>query len=277
MKGYVHSIESFSTLDGPGIRGVVFLQGCPLRCVFCHNPDSWIMERGKLVDSAEVIARIRRNLNYLGIGEQSGVTISGGEPTYQIQFLLELLKGFKAMGLHTAVDTSGYVSIEDAEKIVDYVDLFIVDIKHMDAELCQNITGQTNLKTFAFLDFLARLQKNVWIRNVLLSGITDKAEHVQQLGSYLASLNNVSRLELLPCHNLAEDKYRQLGLKNVNDRLSRYDETTLQKVQSQYKRSLGIPVVVLFIFLFYFFFVGGGGARGGPPPPKTKKYLEKKS
>lgn len=118
MKGYLNSIESFSTLDGPGIRSVVFLQGCPLRCLYCHNPETWLKEKGTLTDSSDIVRSVSRNINY--ISKNGGVTISGGEPTYQIDFLREILEGLKSAGLHTAVDTSGYVAIEDAEKILEY-------------------------------------------------------------------------------------------------------------------------------------------------------------
>ncbi len=242
MKGYLHSIESFSALDGPGIRSVVFLQGCPLRCVYCHNPESWKPENGTLTDSAEILERVGKNLKY--IAKNGGVTISGGEPTFQIDFLHELLKGFKGMGLHTAVDTSGYVRIEDANRIMDDTDLFIVDIKHMDSEICRKITGKTNERARDLLEHLHQCRKATWVRSVLLSGLTDKEEYIAEICSYVKSLENVSRLELLPCHNLAENKYKQLGIPNRNPYNTQYDYKTLRHIQKKYDRFLDEKVII---------------------------------
>lgn len=242
MQGYLHSIESFSTLDGPGIRGVVFLQGCPLRCVYCHNPESWKLEEGTLIDSSEVLLRVGRNLKY--IAGNGGVTISGGEPTMQIDFLLELLKGFKAMGLHTAVDTSGYVSMDHAQKIMDFTDLFIVDIKHMADTSCREITGQTNALAFKLLQHLARVGKDTWIRSVLLPGLTDQENYIEEICTYVKTLANVTRFELLPYHNLADNKYKRLGIPNRNPAPAKYDPQTLQKVHLLYNRYFGEKVVI---------------------------------
>jgi len=242
MKGYISSIESFSALDGPGIRSVVFLQGCPLRCFYCHNPETWKRRDGTAYDSTEIIKRISRNLNY--IKKNGGVTLSGGEPTMQIEFAQELLRGFKRLGLHTAVDTSGYVTIEDAEKIIDYTNLFIVDIKHMDPETCRQISGGSNEEMAVFLKYLELRHKTVWLRSVLLPGLTDSDEYISQVAAYVQSLNNVERLELLPCHNLAAGKYKQMGLRNRVSGMSGYDAKTLKKIQSCYFEILGEKVVI---------------------------------
>jgi len=204
MKGYLHSIESFSTLDGPGIRSVVFLQGCPLRCLYCHNPESWIRNNGIIADSSAVLTRIARNQKY--ISKNGGVTVSGGEPFYQTDFLQELLKGFKAMKLHTAVDTSGYAEIEEADKVIDYTDLFIVDIKHMEETECQRLTGRSNKKAFRLLEHLEALNKDVWIRSVLVPGSTDSNAYIKKLYAYVKEMRNVKRFELLPLHDLAKEK-----------------------------------------------------------------------
>ncbi|KUO59435.1 MAG: hypothetical protein APF84_19200 [Gracilibacter sp. BRH_c7a] len=242
MKGYISSIESFSALDGPGIRSVVFLQGCPLRCFYCHNPETWKTNDGMHLESSEVINRVNRNLKF--IQKRGGVTISGGEPTMQIDFLSELLEGFKSSGLHTAVDTSGYVSIEDAEKIVEFTDLFIVDIKHMDNHICQQVTGKSNENMIALLKYLEDKQKKVWLRSVLLPGLTDSEEYISRISSYVRSLSNVERLELLPCHDLAANKYRQMGLNNRFSAYANYDIKTLQKIKTRYIELLGEKVVI---------------------------------
>lgn len=242
MNGFISSIESFSALDGPGIRSVVFLQGCPLRCFYCHNPETWKAEDGLPLDSSEVINKISRNLNF--IQKSGGVTISGGEPTMQIYFLIELLKGFKALGLHTAVDTSGYVSSKDIEKIVELTDLFIVDIKHMDSHACERITGQGNERMFSLLKYLDDNQKDVWLRSVLLPGLTDSEEYIAQISSYVRTLSNISRLELLPCHNLATNKYKEMGLNNRFSAYAKYNLKTLQKIKDHYNELLGEKVVI---------------------------------
>jgi pyruvate formate lyase activating enzyme len=210
MKGYIHSIESFSTLDGPGIRSVVFLQGCPLRCQYCHNPDTWQISKGDLLDSWEIINKVLKNKNY--IAKNGGVTISGGEPTAQIEFLAELLKMFKDASIHTAVDTSGYVSLDDINKIIDYTDLFIIDIKHMEKEKSRELTGQSNEKVFILLEYLEHLNKPVWIRNVLVPGFTDSEEHISALCAYVEKLKNVQNFEILPYHAMAKAKYKKLNI-----------------------------------------------------------------
>ncbi len=242
MKGYVSSIESFSALDGPGARSVIFLQGCPLRCFYCHNPETWEAKGGKLLESSEIINKVSRNIKF--IKKNGGVTVSGGEPTMQIDFLRELLQGFKALGLHTAIDTSGYVSIEDIKKVVEFTDLFIVDIKHIDSDVCEKITGNNNESMFALLKYLEDERKDVWLRSVLLPGLTDSEEYIADISSYVQSLSNVQRFELLPCHDLAANKYKDLGLNNRLSEYAKYDIKTLQKIKVRYNELLGEKVVI---------------------------------
>ncbi len=242
MKGYINSIESFSALDGPGIRSVVFLQGCPLRCFYCHNPETWKANDGLLLESSEVVNKVGSNLRF--IKKRGGVTISGGEPTMQIDFLRELLKDFKALGLHTAIDTSGYVSIEDITKIVEFTDLFVVDIKHMDKYVCEQISGKSNNNMFTLLEYLEEKRKDVWLRSVLLPGLTDSDEYIAQMSSYVQNLSNVQRLELLPCHDLAANKYKEMGLINRSDSYAKYDIKTLKMIKARYIELLGEKVVI---------------------------------
>lgn len=242
MKGYLHSIESFSTLDGPGIRSVVFLQGCPLRCLYCHNPDTWNIRSGKLTDTDDILKSISRNLNF--ISRDGGVTISGGEPTLQIDFLAELLKGLKSMGLHTAVDTSGYVSLENAEKIIEYTDLFILDIKHMDPWKCKDLTGKTNRRAFELLAYLEKNSKDVWIRNVLVPGFTDDDEHIRSLCSFAKSFDNIKRLELLPYHDMAKEKYRELNIQYRFEDMPLYSKNRIQEIMHKFTRLYGDKIVV---------------------------------
>lgn len=242
MKGYVHSIESFSTLDGPGIRSVVFLQGCPLRCLYCHNPDTWQMDRGTPLDSSDVVNKVIKNKNY--ISKNGGVTISGGEPTAQIDFLSELLKMFKKADIHTAVDTSGYVSLENINKIIDYTDLFIVDIKHMDKEKSRELTGQSNENVFVLLKHLETLNKAVWIRNVLVPGFTDSEEHISALCAYVKSLKNVQNFEILPYHTMAKAKYQKLNIPYKLNNIAEFDSNKLLHYKNTfhkyYKRKLSL-------------------------------------
>ena len=242
MKGYISSIESFSALDGPGVRSVVFLQGCPLRCFYCHNPETWKSGGGQLLERSKVIDKVARNLNF--IKKRGGVTLSGGEPTMQIDFLKELLQGFKDLELHTAVDTSGYVTVKDLEKIVEFTDLFIVDIKHMDSAVCESITGKGNERVFTFLKHLEERKKEVWLRSVLLPGLTDSKEYISELSAFVQSLSNVERLELLPYHNLADNKYKQLGLKNPLSSCEKYDYNQLQEIKERYHELLGKKVII---------------------------------
>lgn len=233
MKGYLHSIESFSTIDGPGIRSVVFLQGCPLRCLYCHNPDSWNMHDGRLIDSRDVVSKVLRNINYIKHG---GVTISGGEPTSQPGFLLELLTGFKSSGLHTAVDTSGYASIDDISKIVEYTDLFVVDIKHMDENKCRELTGKSNSRLIPLLEYLDNCSKDVWIRNVILQGYTDDQAHIEKVCSVLKRYKCIKLVELLPYHDMAKHKYRHMGIAYKLDKMPSYNSNAFQYIKNMYKR-----------------------------------------
>lgn len=216
MTGRIHSFESFGTVDGPGIRFVVFLQGCPLRCQYCHNPDTW-GGGGEEYTVEAVIERALRYKNYFG--DQGGVTVTGGEPLVQIDFVIELFKKLKARGIHTCVDTSGIMFNPDAESSVEkhkellkVADLFLLDIKHIDEEACQKLTGQSNKNTLAFAKFLSEQNKPIWIRQVLVPGITDSIETLQKTRAFIETLHTVERIEVLPYHSMGEVKYQKLGL-----------------------------------------------------------------
>lgn len=216
MTGKIHSFESFGTVDGPGIRFVVFLQGCPLRCQYCHNPDTW-GAGGKEYSVEEVINRILPYKNYFG--DTGGVTVSGGEPLLQIDFVTELFTRLKKKGVHTCVDTSGIMfhsedaeSVEKHEKLLAVTDLFLLDIKHIDDEICQKLTGKGNGNTLAFAKFLSERKKPVWIRQVLVPNWTDEEETLQRTRAFIDTLENVEKVEVLPYHTLGEVKYEKLGL-----------------------------------------------------------------
>ena len=216
MIGRIHSFESFGTVDGPGIRYVVFLQGCPLRCQYCHNPDTW-GAGGKEYTAEQVVTQAMRYRNYFGAN--GGVTITGGEPLLQIDFVIELFTLLKQKGMHTCVDTSGITFNEDSQSSVDkhkallaVTDLFLLDIKHIDDEACKKLTGQSNKNTLAFAKFLSDNKKPMWIRQVLVPNLTDGEEDLRKTRAFIDSLQTVERVEVLPYHTMGEVKYEKLGL-----------------------------------------------------------------
>ncbi len=216
MAGRIHSFESFGTVDGPGIRFVVFLQGCPLRCQYCHNPDTW-GAGGEEYSAEEVVTRALRYKNYFG--DKGGVTVTGGEPLVQIDFVIELFTLLKAKGIHTCVDTSGITfnpnsekSVEKHEKLLEVTDLFLLDIKHIDEEKCKKLTGQSNENTLAFAKFLSDRGKTIWIRQVLVPNITDDEDDLKKTRAFIDGLQTVEKVEVLPYHSMGVVKYEKLGL-----------------------------------------------------------------
>jgi len=211
-EGYIHSIETLGTRDGPGIRFVVFMQGCPLRCKYCHNPDTWRLQEGKKATIDELMERIVKGKPYFQ-RSNGGVTISGGEPTLQFDFTLELLKRCKEEGLHTAIDTSGYVDRDKFKEMLEYVDLVLLDIKQIDAGKHQELTGVSNERTLAIVDLMEEEGQPYWVRHVIVPGYTDSKEDLSGLARFLQDKKYLERLELLPYHNLGEYKWQELGLK----------------------------------------------------------------
>ncbi|MBE6574301.1 MAG: pyruvate formate lyase-activating protein [Ruminococcaceae bacterium] len=213
MKGNVHSIESFGTVDGPGIRLVIFMQGCPLRCKYCHNPDTWKMGQGDTRQTEEIIALFKKNRSFYSNG---GITVTGGEPLLQIEFVTELFRLAKAEGIHTCLDTSGITYREndpDFDELIKYTDLVMLDIKHIDSACHKELTGSNNYKILAFARYLDTKGIPVWIRHVVVPGITDKKEYLLELGRYIGTLSNVKALDVLPYHTMGVSKYRELGMK----------------------------------------------------------------
>lgn len=216
MTGRIHSFESFGTVDGPGIRFVVFLQGCPLRCQYCHNPDTW-GAGGMEYSSEDVVNRAIRYKSYFG--DKGGVTVTGGEPLLQIDFVIELFTLLKAKGIHTCVDTSGITfkadsssSVEKHKKLLEVTDLFLLDIKHIDDGACKKLTGQSNENTLAFARFLSDNGKKMWIRQVLVPDITDDEEDLKRTRAFIDTLKTVEKVEVLPYHSMGVVKYEKLGL-----------------------------------------------------------------
>lgn len=216
MTGRIHSFESFGTVDGPGIRFVVFLQGCPLRCKYCHNPDTWGVG-GKEYSPQEVALQALKYKNYFG--DKGGVTVTGGEPLLQIDFVLELFALLKKQGIHTCVDTSGILfrrddtqTLEKYQKLLSLTDLFLLDIKHIDDTACKDLTGQSNVHTLDFARFLSENGKKTWIRQVLVPNITDGEEDLKKTRAFIDTLSGVEKVEVLPYHTMGVVKYEKLGI-----------------------------------------------------------------
>lgn len=214
--GYIHSKESFGTVDGPGIRYVLFLQGCPMRCLYCHNPDTWIKMGGTPMSVEQVLDEYESYRPFLKDG---GLTLSGGEPLLQMDFVIELFKKAKSKGIHTTLDTSGITfDKEDSalltkfEELIKYTDLFMLDIKHIDTNGHRALTGHGNEKILAFLSFLNDNKKDIWIRHVIVPGITYDKKLLIHLGYELAKYDQIKDVDILPYHNMAIDKYEKLGI-----------------------------------------------------------------
>lgn len=207
--GNVHSFESFGTMDGPGLRFIVFLQGCPFRCLYCHNPDTWNPEGGRRIDVGEVVSRIERCRAYLRNG---GATLSGGEPLLQPVFTLELLHRLKAARIHTALDTSGLMPLEVSASAIDAADMVLLDLKALDAEACFKLTGGCSENARATLDYCETTRKRVWIRHVVVPGLTLDLAKLKALAEFVKGFACVERVELLPFNKLGEYKWRELGL-----------------------------------------------------------------
>lgn len=209
-QGWVHSTETFGTVDGPGIRYVLFLSGCPLRCQYCHNPDSWHRQDGKLTTVAEILTDIAAYRSFFRVS--GGITLSGGEPLVQAKFSKSILQGCKAMGLHTALDTSGYLGGLADEELLANVDLVLLDIKAVSGRTYRSLTGVDMNPTIQFAETLAELNKPVWLRYVLVPGLTDQLDEIASLATFAATLGNVERVDVLPFHKLGEHKWRDRGL-----------------------------------------------------------------
>ena len=216
IKGYVHSLESFGSVDGPGVRYVIFLSGCAMRCQFCHNPDTWKMGQGQEYTADELLSKALRYKVYWG--NKGGITVSGGEALLQIDFVTELFRLAKEKGVNTCLDTSGNpFSMEEPfkskfDELMKYTDLFMLDIKHMDDAAHRKLTGQTNQNILEMAAYLSDHGKAMWIRHVLVPGITTEEDELHRLRSFLDTLKTVERVEVLPYHTLGVFKWKELGI-----------------------------------------------------------------
>lgn len=207
--GNIDSFESMGLVDGPGVRFVVFMQGCPLRCAYCHNPETWSDEKKIQMTPSDLVKKILKYKPYFGT--EGGVTFSGGEPLHQPEFLLEALKECKKNGIHTCLDTSG--AGENYDEILDYCDLIILDVKELDEEKYKKLTGQ-NMDWFKnFLKKCQEKHKKMWLRQVIVPEYNDTEESVLKLKDFVSKLHNIEKVELLPYHSMAKEKYKKLGIK----------------------------------------------------------------
>ena len=213
-KGLIHSIESFGTVDGPGVRMVVFFQGCPMRCLYCHNPDTWKMDRGVEMTVQDILSQYERNRAFYE--PRGGITATGGEPLMQLGFLTSLFSEAKKRGIHTALDTSGWLYRKekdaDYDELLSYTDYVLLDIKHSDPQGHIDLTGRTQEPVLAFLSKLDERHIPVLVRHVSISGITDSQQELSELGRILAHYNNITGLDVLPYHTMGIRKYHELGI-----------------------------------------------------------------
>lgn len=211
--GNIHSIETCGTVDGPGVRFVVFVQGCPLRCQYCHNPDTWDLSENKKMSVAQILKK------YEGVKEfcKGGLTITGGEPLLQIDFVTELFKQAKKQNIHTALDTSGITfnpeNTDKIDRLMKYTDLVLLDIKHIDDKEHKKLTGHSNQRILEFAKYLSDNNKDMWIRHVVVPELTYNEKYLRALGSQLRNYTNIKALDVLPYHDMAVSKYENLGYK----------------------------------------------------------------
>lgn len=236
LKGYVHSLESFGSVDGPGVRYIIFLTGCAMRCQFCHNPDTWDMKKGTLYTTDELLEKAMKYRSYWK--NDGGITVSGGEPLLQIDFLTELFRKAKANGIHTTLDTSGNPFTREEpffskfNELMKYTDLVMLDIKHIDDEQHKILTGCTNKNILDLARYLSDIKKPVWIRHVLVPERSDYDEYLIKLDEFIQTLDNVQKVEVLPYHTLGAYKWDELGYEY---KLKGIDPPSVERVENANK------------------------------------------
>lgn len=216
MQGRIHSLESFGTVDGPGVRYVVFVQGCPMRCAYCHNPDTWPMTGGTMIEPSYIIEQYERNESFYKGG---GLTVTGGEPLMQVDFLIDLFTLAKEKNIHTCIDTSGIAYkpgntewISKLDRLMELTDLVMLDIKHIDPEKHKELTSQPNDGILSFCAYLDQKNVDMWIRHVVVPGITDDDKYLFELGYFIGQFHNLKALDVLPYHTMGIAKYEKLGI-----------------------------------------------------------------
>ena len=235
IQGRIHSVESFGTVDGPGIRLVVFTQGCPLRCRYCHNPDTWKTTGGKMVTSEEILEQYNHNKPFYKNG---GITVTGGEPLLQIDFVIDLFTKAHAQGIHTCLDSSGitfnrknYALIDKFDRLMKVTDLVMLDIKHIDSDAHKDLTGMPNENILDFACYLNEKNVTTWIRHVIVPGITDNEEEWKALGRFIARFKNIRALDVLPYHTMGVKKYEALGIEYTLKGVESLDKSVAAKAR----------------------------------------------
>lgn len=210
MIGRIHSIETMGTVDGPGLRYVIFTQGCPLRCMYCHNPDTQNMEGGKEMSVEEIVKDVLRYKSYLKNG---GVTLTGGDPMAQPKFAKALFKALQEVGIHTALDTSGFAAISKYKEVLEYTDLVLLDLKAVEDSRHKALTGYPIAPTLEVLNYLDSIGKPTWIRFVFVPSLNGFLHLLEDMADFLQSMKNIEKIEVLPFHKMGEQKYEELGMK----------------------------------------------------------------
>lgn len=231
--GYLNSIETLGLVDGPGVRVVVFLEGCPLRCIFCHNPECWKITKHYTITPSELLKVILKYKNYFG--ENGGVTFSGGEPLLQSKFLLEILKLCKENNIHTCLDTSG---VGDFEEVLKYVDLVIWDIKAIKPSMYEKITNYKIDASLKFLDYCQKHHKKMWLRQVIIPNINDNLDYIKELKDFIKPLKNVEKVELLPYHSKAIMKYKSMNIPYKLENTKDMDVMKCKELENKLKEDL---------------------------------------
>lgn len=230
VKGRLHSFETFGAVDGPGIRTVVFLQGCPARCAYCHNPDTWDVHGGSEVETKQIVDRAKRGMSYYG--EKGGVTFSGGEPLLQGEFLIQTIRALKKVGINSIIDTSGTYIDEFTEKVIEECEMVLLDVKHSQPEKFWDITGKKQDNLLKLIDLINKHGKHVWVRQVIVPGINDSQANIKSLNEFIKRITHVDKVELLGYHNLGVEKYEKLGIKYRLKDVEPMDQKELNKLSA---------------------------------------------
>lgn len=235
MLGRIHSLESFASSDGPSVRYLIFLQGCRMRCRFCHNPDTWDPSKGTMMRADEILDQAERYRSYWG--KEGGITVSGGEPLLQMEFLQELFHKAKQRNINTCIDTALQPFTEEKTWLTDFqalmedTDLLLVDIKHIDPDRHQWLTGCSNANIQAGMRYLSDIGKPIWIRHVLVPGVNDNEEYLEKTAQFISTLTNVKRIDVLPYHTLGVYKWKELGIPYTLGNVNPPDQETIRKAE----------------------------------------------
>lgn len=239
MIGYIHSFESFGTKDGPGIRFVLFLQGCPLRCLYCHNVDTWNVKDKKYMMTPEEV--MKEVLKVKGFIRTGGITISGGEPLIQPEFVMELFQLCKKEGIHTTVDTSGYMFNDKVKEVLKWTDLVLLDIKHINPNKYKKLTSVSLEHTLQFAQYLSDINKTVWVRYVLVPGYSDDEEDLHEWAKFVSQFKNIVRVDILPFHQMGAYKWKEVGKEYKLAEVKTPSREEVKKVEKIFK-SYGLNV-----------------------------------